>query len=249
MLPFIPRLLLILLLISLVHTISSSSLTLDYHLYSQIITELNTADNKNNNDNVEVSGDQIVNYFRLNRDTLHEYNEYLYFSERERVRLKSMAREMFEFGYDNYMRHAFPMDELDPIHCSGRGPDTLNRDNININDVLGDYLLTLVDSLSTLAVMGNSSEFKRAARIVIDKLSFDKNNTVQVFEATIRVLGGLLSAHMIAVDSHGAFGDMSIDDYDNEILRLAHDLGTRLLTAFEDRKHVNLPFPRVSFKD
>ena len=72
----------------------------------------------------------------------------------------------------------------------GRGPDKNNLNNININDVLGDYLLTLVDSLSTLVILGNSTEFKRASRLVIDNLSFEKNNTVQVFEATIRILGG-----------------------------------------------------------
>lgn len=36
---------------------------------------------------------------------------------------KEQAKEMFYFGYDNYMKYAFPMDELDPIHCRGRGPD------------------------------------------------------------------------------------------------------------------------------
>ena len=30
------------------------------------------------------------------------------------------AKEMFSFGYDSYMKYAFPMDELDPIHCTGR---------------------------------------------------------------------------------------------------------------------------------
>ena len=29
------------------------------------------------------------------------------------------AKEMFTFGYDSYMKFAFPMDELDPIHCKG----------------------------------------------------------------------------------------------------------------------------------
>lgn len=127
----------------------------------------------------------------------------------------------------------------------GRGPDRVNLDNININDVLGDYMLTLVDSLSTLAVFGNSSEFKRAARLVAEHLNFEKNNTVQVFEATIRVLGGLLSAHMIAVDQRRVLGDMLPDGYQNELLVLAHDLGKRLLVAFEDRQDVQLPFPRV----
>ena len=34
--------------------------------------------------------------------------------------------------------------------------------------------------------MGNSSEFRRAVKLVIDHVSFNKNSTVQVFEATIR---------------------------------------------------------------
>jgi mannosidase alpha-like ER degradation enhancer 1 len=116
------------------------------------------------------------------------YKNYLYFSENERLRLKNLAKEMFEFGYDNYMKHAFPLDELDPIHCTGRGPDYMNQDNININDVLGDYILTLVDSLDTLAILGNSTEFKNAVKLVINKLNFDKDSTVQVFEATIRYI-------------------------------------------------------------
>ena len=73
----------------------------------------------------------------------------------------------FQHGYDNYMQHAWPLDELNPLACCGRGlasffffshfqrwcsgPDTENPDNININDVLGDFSLTLIDSLDTLA--------------------------------------------------------------------------------------------------
>lgn len=40
-----------------------------------------------------------------------------------RARMRDLARGMFVFGYDNYMAHAFPQDELNPIHCRGRGPD------------------------------------------------------------------------------------------------------------------------------
>ena len=61
-----------------------------------------------------------------------------------------------------------------------------HRSNININDVLGDYCLTLVDSLDTLAVLGNVTEFHRAVKLVTEHVSFDKENTVQVFEANIR---------------------------------------------------------------
>lgn len=48
------------------------------------------------------------------------------FPEEDRVRLKESARRMFYWGYDNYMRYAFPADELDPIHCAGRGHDWAN---------------------------------------------------------------------------------------------------------------------------
>jgi hypothetical protein len=48
---------------------------------------------------------------------------YSYFGESDRLRLRDEAKQMFYFGYDNYIKYAYPMDELDPIHCTGRGPD------------------------------------------------------------------------------------------------------------------------------
>lgn len=45
------------------------------------------------------------------------------FSEKRRLELKEEARRMFYWGYDNYMMHAFPFDELNPINCTGRGHD------------------------------------------------------------------------------------------------------------------------------
>ncbi|NP_001091440.1 ER degradation enhancing alpha-mannosidase like protein 1 L homeolog precursor [Xenopus laevis] len=164
-----------------------------------------------------------------------------------RKEMREMARGMFSFGYDNYMKYAFPEDELNPILCRGRGPDHGDPSNLNINDVLGNYSLTLIDALDTLAVMGNATEFHRAVRLVIDTVSFDKNSTVQVFEATIRILGSLLSAHIILTDTKQPFGNMTLSDYDNELLHMAHDLAVRLLPAFENTK-TGMPYPRVNLK-
>ena len=36
---------------------------------------------------------------------------------------------------------------------------------------------------------------------------------------------------------------ISIDNYNNELLELAHDLGVRLLTAFDNNS--GIPYPRV----
>ena len=45
------------------------------------------------------------------------------FSEEQRLVMKEEARRMFYWGYDHYMQHAFPQDELNPIRCRGRGHD------------------------------------------------------------------------------------------------------------------------------
>ena len=59
-----------------------------------------------------------------------------------------------------------------------------------------------------------------------------------------RVLGSLLSAHLIIKDPEQPFGDMAPPDYNDELLSLAHDLGNRLLPAFQ-MTPTGIPFPRV----
>ncbi|XP_027859255.1 ER degradation-enhancing alpha-mannosidase-like protein 1 [Xiphophorus couchianus] len=186
-----------------------------------------------------------LNLFDGNKD---EYvRRYRSFPDTLRVKMKDMAKEMFYFGYENYMKYAFPEDELNPIDCEGRGPDVMNPSNININDVLGNYSLTLIDTLDTLLVLGNVTEFQRAVKLVIDTVSFDKNSTVQVFEANIRILGSLISAHILLTDSKHPFGEVGFKDYDNELLHLAHDLAVRLLPAFENTS-TGIPYARVNLK-
>ena len=48
------------------------------------------------------------------------------FSDSDRQRYMEIAKEMFYHGYNSYMLHAFPLDELNPLACTGRGPDTNN---------------------------------------------------------------------------------------------------------------------------
>ena len=114
--------------------------------------------------------------------------------------------------------------------------------------------------------MGNVSEFKNAVKLVVDHVHFDRNSTIQVFEATIRygkimlylepllsfflisVLGALLSAHLLIIDPLQPFGNLTISNYENELLDLAHDLAVRLLPAF-DKAPQGLPYPRVSNTD
>lgn len=184
----------------------------------------------------------------LNKSTeKNAFLDYNNFADSHRLKMKEKAKEMFYFGYDNYIKYAFPLDELNPIHCEGRGPDKKDPDNININDVLGGYSLTLIDTLDTLAVMGNHTEFKHAVKLIMDYVTFDSDNIVQVFEATIRVLGGLLAAHLLIVDPLQTFGPLEPKNYDNELLSMAHDLANRLLPAFETSS-TGIPWPRINLR-
>ncbi len=64
------------------------------------------------------------------------------------------------------------------------------------------------------------------------QLSFDVDVRVNVFEANIRLLGGLLSAHLLAADPVHGPKLMPEGAYSGGLLDLALDLGKRLLPAF-----------------
>ena len=140
----------------------------------------------------------------------------------ERLQWKSTVREMFDRAppplcfyslahtalltlicpfadvYGGYKQYAFPHDELRPISKSGS--DSLVELGAAAPTRAGysGVALTLIDSLDTLAMMGNASEFAWAVKWVGEHVSFDLDVEVSLFETNIRVLGGLLSAHLIA---------------------------------------------------
>ncbi|WMV34164.1 hypothetical protein MTR67_027549 [Solanum verrucosum] len=70
----------------------------------------------------------------------------------------------------------------------------------------------------------------RSFRHVKRKCTDAPNKTVSIFETTIRILGGLISAHLIASDHNTG---MRIPSYDDELLHLAEDLARRMLPAFD----------------
>ncbi|KAJ1569024.1 alpha mannosidase-like protein [Cladochytrium tenue] len=132
------------------------------------------------------------------------------------------------------------MDEVNPISCTGRGPDFSDPDNASLNDVLGRYSLTLVDTLDVFAVIGDREGFERAVNLTLSHVSFDIDSRVSVFEVTIRMLGGLLSAHQLASDPHST---VFLPWYKAELLDLALDLGRRLLPAF--KTPTGIPYSRA----
>ena len=130
------------------------------------------------------------------------------FTEAERRDALARVDRMFYHGYDNYMAHAFPHDELKPI--TRTWTDSLGElGNLNREHLSSTYegvALTLIDATSTLAVVGNVSEFRRAVSWLETNLDFDVDVRVNAFECNIRVLGGLLSAHVLALGDSRSWG-------------------------------------------
>lgn len=127
-----------------------------------------------------------------------------------------------------------------PISCEGG-----NFDLIKIP------LVTLIDTLDTLVLIDDAPEFRRAVRLVVDNLpnAFDFDQNISVFETTIRLLGGLLSAHLFAIDGtlqmYPENDSTALEDlYHHELLHLAIDLGDRLMPAFNTK--TGIPYGTVN---
>jgi len=162
-----------------------------------------------------VSGGGKFNTY--DREKLHEYRE--------------EVREMFRHSYDSYIYNAYPYDELRPLTCDGM-------------DTWGSYSLTLIDALDTLAVMGNNTEFARVYQLVSERDNFDANINVSVFETNIRIVGGLLSAHLMAKRA-GVPLEQGWPCV-GPLLRLAEDAAERLLPAFDTA--TGMPYGTVNLR-
>uniref|UniRef100_A0A8C6NY94 alpha-1,2-Mannosidase n=1 Tax=Nothobranchius furzeri TaxID=105023 RepID=A0A8C6NY94_NOTFU len=150
---------------------------------------------------------------------------------------------MFDHAYQNYMDHAYPADELMPLTCRGRVRG-LEPSRGDVDDALGKFSLTLIDTLDTLVLLNKTTEFEAAVRRVLSDVRLDNDIVVSVFETNIRVLGGLLGGHSMAVMLKE--GRQHMQWYQDELLNMAKDLGLRLLPAFNTSS--GLPYPRVNLK-
>lgn len=89
----------------------------------------------------------------------------------------SVSRQMFKHGYEGYLQHAYPADELRPLSCLPlfRDPDPTN---VGINDVHANISMTLVDSLSAVPLILPAAYADALERV--SRISFDQDVKVQV---------------------------------------------------------------------
>jgi len=124
----------------------------------------------------------------------------------DKARLAESVKTEFLHAWTGYKKYCWGHDDLKPISKTCR-------------DWYGTpILMTAVDSLDSLYLLGFKKEADETREYVAKNLSFDKDISVQNFEITIRILGGLLSSYQMTGDKR--------------LLDLADDLGRRLLPVF-----------------
>eukprot|EP01084_Bolivina_argentea_P241920 405982_1 len=153
----------------------------------------------------------------LQREHFSKYND-ISFPLSLRRSAASQIKSMFNFGFDNYMKYAFPHDELKPITGSYTDslPELGNAKNTNLK--YKGLSLTLIDALDSLLLFNRTDAFINAHKYLSTALypqntnkhdstkhkykhknnppifpGFDIDIRVHVFETNIRILGGLLS--------------------------------------------------------
>src|SRR3982750_1490151 len=93
-------------------------------------------------------------------------------------RLAAEVKSEFQHAWQGYKKYAWGHDDLRPLSKTA-------------HDWYGQSLLmTQVDALDTMILMGLKKEADATKRYIIENLSFDKDIYVQNFEITIRFLGG-----------------------------------------------------------
>jgi ER degradation enhancer, mannosidase alpha-like 2 len=142
------------------------------------------------------------------------------FAQKPQPALANEVRREFLHAWNDYKQYAWGHDDLKPLSKS-------------YHDWYAEPLLmTPVDALDTMILMGLNNEAKTTREYIATHLSFDKDISVQNFEITIRLLGGLLSAYEMTGDKR--------------LLNRAEDLGNRLLPVFNSP--TGLPYRYVNLK-
>ena len=138
----------------------------------------------------------------------------------DRKLMADKVKAEFLHAWNGYKTHCWGHDDLKPISKTCR-------------DWYGQsILMTPVDSLDSLYLLGFKEEADKTREYIVKNLSFDKDISVQNFEITIRILGGLISSYQMTGDKR--------------LLALADDLGARLLPVFNSP--TGLPYKNVNLK-
>ncbi|KAM7206924.1 glycoside hydrolase [Rhypophila sp. PSN 637] len=156
-------------------------------------------------------------------------------SKADWLKRRERVVEAMELSWDAYERYAWGYDEFHPIAKTGRymAPKGLGW--------------IIIDSLDTLMLMNMTSRLEHAREWLSTSLTWEQDQDVNTFETTIRMLGGLLSAHYLSTEFPN-MAPISDDDVgkpgEDLYLEKAKDLADRLLVAFDSPS--GIPYASVN---
>ena len=105
----------------------------------------------------------------------------------------------------------------------------------------------IIDSLDTLMLMNMTKQLTHARAWLSKSLTWDQDQDVNTFETTIRMMGGLLSAHYLST-TYPELAPIPDDDPgkpgEDLYLEKAKDLADRLMAAFESPS--GIPYASVN---
>ncbi|KAK0767565.1 hypothetical protein LTR91_027101, partial [Friedmanniomyces endolithicus] len=118
----------------------------------------------------------------------HEFQKESEDHAKTRKERQAAVRRSFQRCWYAYEQHAWGHDELAPLSGGAK-------------DGFGGWAATLVDNLDTLWIMGMNEDFTKAVEAAVNiDLGVSTTETINVFETTIRHLGGFLSAYDMSGD-------------------------------------------------
>ncbi|KAK5720313.1 mannosyl-oligosaccharide alpha-1,2-mannosidase [Elasticomyces elasticus] len=138
------------------------------------------------------------------------------------------VKNAFRVSYNDYEKHAWGDDEYHPVAKDGKKM---------VPNGLG---WIIVDALDTLMLMNLTTELEHSRKWIHDNLTYDQDHDVSTFETTIRMLGGLLSAHYLSSSFPGLYAPVTDELGDDMYVEKAADLADRLMGAFETQSGVPL---------
>ena len=136
------------------------------------------------------------------------------------------AREIraeFLHAWKGYQRHAWGHDELLPVSGGFR---EFFSDRYSVG-------LSIIEALDTHYVMELDDEVARCLEWITARLDFDLDAEFPVFEAIIRLVGGLLAGYLATSEQ--------------DLLTMCVDLADRLLPAFT-RSPTGMPYRHVNLR-
>ncbi len=138
---------------------------------------------------------------------------------------RDAVKSAFTRSWTGYRTYAWMKDELTPVNGDSRNH-------------FGGWAATLVDSLDTLWIMDMKVEFAEAVAAVKDiDFTTTTQEEINVFETTIRYLGGLLSAYELSKGEYPLLFEKAIDL--GEMLYAAFDTPNRMpITRWHWKQYV-----------